>query len=129
MFLGKADYQLDDKKRVPLPPKYRGPFENAPAILTAGEDRCVTVYTTQGFEDARTEVMSRTQNDEAGRRLRRKFSGNAETVTKDAQGRLLIPQRLIDYAGLKKDVVVVGMMDYLEIWDRDALAAFEAEEG
>ncbi|MBI2766020.1 MAG: hypothetical protein HYX53_08940 [Chloroflexi bacterium] len=123
-FLGRADYLLDDKKRVPMPPKYRVSFD-APAILTTGEDPCVSVYTQDGFDAAGAEVTARTNNDEDGRRIRRKFFGNAEPVAKDAQGRLLVPQRLIDYAGLGRDVVVVGMDDHFEIWDRDKLAAFE----
>ncbi|HMS57852.1 MAG TPA: hypothetical protein PKA49_03275 [Tepidiformaceae bacterium] len=128
-FIGQVPYQLDDKGRVPMPPRYR-PFFDGPAILTAGADRCIAVYTQAAFdaEGARLEG-SVDPSTRSGRNQIRKFFGNADPVNKDAQGRLNIPARLVEYAGLKPNspVVVVGMNDHYEIWDRDTLEALDEE--
>lgn len=118
-FLGLYDYQLDDKKRVAMPPRYRDQFDG-PAILISSKDPCIAVYTQKSFEAAAQEIESIPAGSREGREARRRFFGTAEPVTKDGQGRLLIPQRLIDHAALKKDVLVVGVGAWFEIWDRDS---------
>ena len=122
-FLGTAEYQMDDRNRVGLPPRYRDQFD-APAIMTTSKDPCIAVYTQEGFQAAGTELRGRVDDSPSGRRHRRFFFANAYPVPKDGQGRLLIPQKLIDYAGLKKDVVVIGAGDWFEIWDK---AKWEAQ--
>lgn len=128
-FIGQVPYQLDDKGRVPMPPRFR-PFFDGPAILTAGADPCIAVYTQAAFdaEGARLEGAVDPATKEGRNRLRR-FFGSADPVNKDAQGRLNIPTRLVEYAGLKTNspVVVVGMNDHYEIWDRDRFAELDQE--
>lgn len=130
-FLGSVEYQMDDRNRVAMPPKYREQFD-APAVLTTSRDRCVAVYTQASFDEAATVVESMPEDTAEGRRRRRFFFGNAYPVAKDGQGRLLIPPKLIEHAGLKKDVVVVGLGRWFEIWDKqtydERVAATEEEE-
>jgi MraZ protein len=129
-FLGTFEYQMDDRNRVGLPPRYRDQFD-APAIMTTSRDSCIAVYTQEGFEAAGAEVRARADDSVEGRRYRRFFFSNAYPVPKDGQNRLLIPQKLIEYGGLKKDVVVAGAGDWFEIWDKakwDAEQAVEGEE-
>ena len=126
-FLGSVEYQMDDRNRVAIPPKYRDQFD-APAVLTTSKDGCVSVYTQSGFDEAAKVVESRPEDTPEGRRARRFFFGNAFPVAKDGQGRLLIPPKLIEHAGLKKDVVVVGLGGWFEIWDKEAYEALESEE-
>ena len=123
-FRGNFEYQLDDRNRVALPPRFREAFANG-AILTPGVERCIEVYTPEGY-DRQAEVVDQVpaQSGE-GRRLRRAFFGSSFDVQRDGQGRLLLPPKLIDYAGISKDVVVVGSGEWLELWDK---AAWDGQE-
>ncbi len=119
LFLGSVEYQMDDRNRVPIPPRYRDQFD-APAVMTSGKEHCVAVYTQAGFDEAAEVVRALPVDSEEGRRARRFFFGNAFPQAKDAQGRLLIPKDLVEYAGLSKDVVVIGLGEWFEIWDKAA---------
>ncbi len=131
-FRGNYEYQLD-RGRVAIPPRYREDF-NAGAVMIPGVERCIEIWTLEGYESHEAlldEVPIELAN---GRMFRRAVSGYTFDVQKDAQGRLLIPPRLIEYAGLTKDVAVVGARECLEVWDRgaweaqlDALAATRSE--
>ncbi len=121
-FRGNFEYQLD-RGRVAIPPRYREDF-NAGSVMTPGVEPCIQVWTPDGYE--RHELLLDQVPIELsnGRMFRRALSGYTFDVPKDGQGRLLIPPRLIEYAGLKKDVVVVGARECLEIWDK---ATWEAQ--
>jgi MraZ protein len=128
MFRGNQEYQLDDRNRVAIPARYRDHF-NAGAVLTPGLERCVAVYTVEGYE-ARAAVLEQVAAEsEEGRKLRRAFFGNSFDVQKDNQGRLLIPAKLMTYAGLqaKSDVMIVGTQECLEIWDKTMWDAQEED--
>lgn len=116
-FRGNFEYQLDDRNRVALPPKFREEFANG-AVLVPGSDECIEVYTPEGFE-AEARVVERVPAySEAGRQLRRAFFASSFDVQRDGQGRLLIPAKLLSHAGIQRDVVVLGNDQRLEIWDR-----------
>ncbi len=123
-FRGNFEYQLDDRKRVALPPKFREDFANG-AILIPGLDGCIEVYTPEGYE-AEARVVERVPAfSEEGRLLRRAFYSSSFDVQRDAQGRLLIPAKLLAHADIERDVVVLGNDQHLEIWDR---GLWEAQE-
>ena len=123
--IGTYEHVLDDKKRVAIPARWRDQFE-APAYLTSGEEKCVAVYTKSDFDAAADEIRSVSASLQEGRDARRKFFGDTRDVAKDAQGRLGIPQFLIDHAGLKGDVVLVGAYEWFEIWDKDTWIEYNA---
>ena len=123
-FRGNFEYQLDDRNRVALPPKFREDFARG-AVLVPGLDGCIEVYTPEGF-DAEAGVVERVPAySEEGRQLRRAFFALSFDVQRDGQGRLLIPAKLLTYAGIERDVVVLGNDQRLEIWDR---ATWEQQE-
>ncbi len=123
-FRGNFEYQLDDRNRVALPPKFREEFANG-AVLVPGLDGCIEVYTPEGFE-AEARVVERVPAySEQGRQLRRAFFASSFDVQRDGQGRLLLPAKLVAYAGIERDVVVLGNDQRLEIWDR---ATWEEQE-
>jgi len=124
LFLGTTPYQLDDKNRVAIPPKYRGQFEDG-GVLTTGEERCVMLFTASGFDERAAEYENIPEETEAGRDAWRDFFGNAQPVEKDAQGRITIDRKLMTHAGLTKEVYVVGVRNRLEIWDQ---ATWDARE-
>jgi len=118
-FRGSYDYQLDDRNRVALPPRYRDAFRDG-AVLTPGVDGCVEVYTPEAYEQQAADFAALSSQSRTGRQARRAFAGMAFDVPRDTQGRILIPRKLLAHAGLKKDVVVVGAQECLEIWDKAA---------
>ncbi len=125
-FRGNFEYQLDDRNRMALPPRFREDFAKG-AVLTPGLEHCIEVYTLEGYESA-SEVVNRIPaHTEQGRRLRRAFFGSSFDVQRDPQGRLLIPPKLIQFAGITKDVVVVGADKHLEIWEKGAWDSQEDE--
>jgi len=127
-FTGWEEYQLDDRNRVAIPPRYRDQFD-APAMMTAGKEQCIEVYTQAGF-DVRAEAVEALPVDTPeGKEERRFFYGNAFPVGKDAQGRFLIPKSLLAHAGLGKDVRIVGLGAHFEIWDSKAWQAHESAHG
>ena len=123
-FRGNFEYQLDDRNRVALPPKFREAFANG-AVLVPGLDGCIEVFTPEGFEAEARVVERIPAYSEEGRQLRRAFYSLAFDVQRDGQGRLLIPAKLLAYAAIERDVVVLGNDQRLEIWDR---AMWEEQE-
>jgi MraZ protein len=120
MLLGAHEHTIDDKNRLTLPAKFRESFAEG-VVLARGLDRCVRVF--RGEDWVRL-VESRLApldpfSPEARRIQRFHYTGASEAEL-DKQGRVMIPAPLLAHAQLKRDVVVAGMRDHLEIWDRDA---------
>ncbi len=116
-FRGNYEYQLDDRNRVAIPPRYRDDF-NAGAVLTPGVEHCIQLWTIAGYEQEEAVLDEVPPESEEGRMFRRALSGLTFDVAKDGQGRLLVPGKLLEWAGLTKDVVVVGARECIEIWDK-----------
>jgi MraZ protein len=115
--LGTHSYQLDPKGRVSLPARFREAFADG-CWLTVGQDRCLYVFPRVEWERRSDEVASSPLSDADGRAFARLFFGSSDEVRVDGQGRITIPQRLRDAVGITKDVVVLGVRDRMEIWDR-----------
>ena len=120
MLLGEYEHTIDDKNRLTLPAKFRDSFAGG-LVLTRGLDRCLNAFSGEGWREyVETRLAGLDPLSSEGREMRRYlFSGAAESQP-DRQGRVLVPPRLAEYAGLKRDVVVAGVGDRLEIWDRNA---------
>ena len=125
-FTGRTDYQMDDRNRVAIPPRWREHFE-APSMMTFGRAVCIKAYTQRSYDDAEKRVNAIDPDSEEGDDERRRFYGTAYPIPRDGQGRFVIEKALMDYARLKKDVAVIGLGDHFEIWDRAELEAYEAE--
>ncbi len=126
--LGTHRYQLDPKGRVSLPARFRDVFADG-AVLTLGQDGCLFCFPRAEWEARSDEVRGLPLSDAEGRAYARMFFGKAEAVELDTQGRLLIPQRLRAEIGIRKEVVVLGVFDRMEIWDKDAHERYEAAHG
>ena len=121
MLLGAYEHTIDDKNRLTLPAKFRESFAQDTVVVTRGLDGCLEVF--RG-EDWARRVKSRLApmdplSKEARKYQRFVFSGASESEL-DKQGRVMIPAPLLKHAQLSRDVVVTGMRDHLEIWDREA---------
>jgi MraZ protein len=122
--LGTHSYQLDPKGRISLPARFRDVFADG-AVLTLGQDGCLFCFPRAEWERRSEEVRTLPLSDAEGRAYARMFFGKAEAVELDGQGRLLVPQRLRAEAGIRKEAVVVGVFDRMEIWDRQAHERYE----
>ncbi len=125
MFIGKYPYNLDDRGRVVIPPRYRDAFK-AGLVLAIGIDPCITLYSPDGWTEftQRLEALSFTNED--ARRLRRSLYSNAFPGELDRQGRVLLSSDIREYAGIAQEVMVVGSNDHLELWAKDRWLQEEA---
>lgn len=128
LFTGTYPRTLDAKKRVPIPPRLWERFGRPnPLFLTPGPDQSLCIYTQEGLERL-AEKLDRTSAADAGARVfERLFFAQTETVPVDANGRILIPDRLLQFAGLKHEVVLVGVRDHFELWDAGRWQGFMAQ--
>jgi MraZ protein len=122
--LGAHRYQLDPKGRVSLPTRFREAFADG-CWLTIGQDHCLYAFPRVEWERRSDEVASSPLSDADGRAYSRLFFGSSDVAKTDGQGRVTIPQRLRDAVGIGKDVVVLGVRDRMEIWDRDTYESYE----
>ncbi len=119
-FLGTHTPKLDDKGRLFFPAKWR-PLVADGLVVTVGKEACVYVYAPETFEAEGDEVLdSLGRTTREGRDFERTFFGRAVSDEVDSQGRLVIPPHLRSYAGLERDVVMVGVRSRVEIWDAAA---------
>jgi len=118
MFLGEYNYTIDQKRRLAIPTKFRTDLGKK-AIISKGLDNCLALHTTEGFEKEAQGVGNLPSSQNAARGYSRfKFSGATE-VNFDALGRILIPDYLKEYAQIKKNVVVIGLYNRIEIWSEE----------
>ena len=120
MLLGEYEHTIDEKNRLTLPAKFRRAFVDG-ILLTRGIDACLDAYTRDEWERV---VQSRLANldpmSKDIRRVRRLLYSGAAEAELDRQGRVMIPAALLTYAKLGREVVVAGVHDHLESWDRAA---------
>ena len=120
MFLGAYDHTLDDKNRLTLPAKFRQSFAEG-VVVTRGLDGCLYAFRRPDWDRlVESELATLDTLRPEGRRLQRHFFSGATEAELDKQGRVMIPAQLIEHAKLGKEIVVAGVNDRLEIWDRAA---------
>lgn len=120
-FLGTYQPKLDEKGRLILPAKYRARFAEG-VILTRGQERCIFMLPVDEFERITDQFVDAPHTERSVRDHQRVFLSGAVDEQLDKQGRISIPQLLRTYAGLDREVAVVGAGRRIEIWD---LAAWE----
>jgi MraZ protein len=117
VFYGEFDYKLDDKGRVPIPPKFRGALKDN-IVLTPGIEKCITVYTESEWKKLSASLTSNPLVRSKMRKLSRALFATAFSTRVDAQGRIAIPAPLREHAQITDDVIVAGANTYFEIWDK-----------
>lgn len=127
MFLGTHAPRLDDKGRLVLPAKFRDELA-AGLVLTKGQERSVVVWPKAEFEAHAASLAEASRSDARMRAYLRVFFSGATDETPDRQGRITLPQALREYAGLDRDVVVVGNNTTCEIWDEATWEAYLASQ-
>lgn len=117
MFIGEYHNSIDDKNRLTIPSKFRNSLgENF--VITRGIDNCLFVYNKEEW----IQIINKYKelpNTKDARKFMRVFLSGAIECTFDKQGRVSLTSPLIEYAALKKECVIIGVNDRLEIWDRE----------
>jgi len=126
MFLGEFEYKVDEKGRVPIPPKFRRELKDG-LVLTPGVENCITAYTLREWKKVADTLISRSVIPSKLRRLNRAFFATAFTLNIDGQGRIALPVPLREHAGIEDDVVVVGVNANLELWNKEQWEAEKAD--
>jgi MraZ protein len=118
LLTGTYTRTLDEKKRLALPKRLRELLGDPTTIyITPGPDQSLWVYTQEGLEQLAAKLDQAPAADAEARVFRRLYFAQTEAVDVDRAGRALIPERLVTFAGLAQDVVVLGVRDHLEVWD------------
>ena len=117
MFLGQYTYKLDSKGRLTIPARFREESLTR-LVITRGLDHCLALYPLDVWDELADKVNALPITSTQGRALRRLFFADAADLSLDSQGRVLIPERLREYAALdmSREVVVVGLNRYVELW-------------
>jgi len=117
MFYGEFDYKIDEKGRVPIPPRFRNALKDG-VVLTPGAEKCITAYTIPEWRKLATTLTSSSLTRSKMRRLSRALFATAFTTKIDGQGRIAIPAPLREHAEIVDEAVVAGANTCLEIWNK-----------
>lgn len=132
MWIGESTHALDAKHRVFLPKRFqdglgRDAEGNLTAILSRGFEDCVALYSEAGFQRALERLQTQAFSSEQQRLMQRLLFSDTYHTTLDTAGRIVLPESLRALAGIEgKEVVVIGLIDRIEVWDKARWAEFKA---
>ncbi len=132
MFTGESLHSLDAKNRVFVPKRFQHVLGNAAdghpkLVLTRGFEKSLFLFSTQGFNEVLRRLKTQPFGGSRMRNMQRRFFANVHETQLDASGRVVLPEKLRRYAELEKEVVMVGVADRAEVWDRVRWGQFEEE--
>jgi len=121
MFRGSSFHTIDSKGRIIIPTRYRDVIRagGGNGIVVSRMDKSLVSYTLEGWSKIESKILSLAEKSENMRRFRRVFIGGSFECSCDNQDRILIPPALRQYAELKKEIVLVGVLDHFEVWSRE----------
>ena len=126
MLLGTHTPKLDEKGRIFLPAKFRGELSDG-VVITRGQERCLYVFSAAEFEVVHEKLRQAPASVKGARDYLRVLLSGASDEVPDKQGRVVIPQVLREYAGLNKDLVIIGVGSRAEIWDASNWSQYLAQ--
>ncbi len=120
LLTGTHPRTLDDKKRLALPKRVREQLREPETLfVTPGPDQSLWLYSQDSLEQLAEKLDRSPATDAEARVFRRLYFAQTEAVDVDGSGRILVPERLVQFAGLKHEVVLLGVRDHLELWDAE----------
>jgi MraZ protein len=126
-FRGSYQHTVDHKGRISIPARFRrqlsGDAEESFVILR-GLESCIALYPSDEFRRLDERLRGRSFSDENNRRYQRMMLFDSRDETLDAQGRVALPPRLIAHAKLAKEVLIVGLLDHLEVWNPELFESY-----
>lgn len=126
MFLGTHNPKLDDKGRIILPAKFRHELAEG-LVVTRGQEKCLYVFSASEFAELHEKIRQAPVTSKSARDFLRVFLSGASDETPDSQNRITLPMTLREYAGLSKDLTVIGAGNRVEIWDTTAWDSYLAQ--
>lgn len=130
MFYGEHDHTIDRKGRLIIPSRFREVLKDHygdKCVVTRGLDRCLFLFPEDEWRTQESKFRALSFTKQEARRFNRFYFSGAAELAFDRQGRVLIPQYLKEYAGIKRDVMVVGVSNRIELWDKEEWKKFYAE--
>ncbi len=125
MISGEYRYALDEKGRLMIPAKVRTEVTGNVMILTRGVDRCLWLFPAAEWKHISENLIGTTSLfQEKARLIQRRILAPAQEAEIDRSGRIIVPQPLREYAGLRKECTILGMVKYLEIWDEPTYSSY-----
>lgn len=118
MLIGRFEHTIDAKNRVSIPSKLRKEFTELGCMIVKGTVQCIYIYPMEKWSAEvlpRLEKLDTFNHDHA--RLKREYLSWSSIDTLDTQSRLLLPQKLLEYASINKDVLLIGTLDKIELWN------------
>ena len=121
MFRGSSTHTIDSKGRIIIPARFRDVIKvgNSNSLIVSKLDKCLVAYPIEEWHKIESKILSLAEKSGTLRRFRRVFVGGASECSYDKQERILIPPLLRQYAGLEKDIALVGVLTHFEIWCRE----------
>jgi MraZ protein len=126
MFLGTHNPKLDDKGRIILPAKFRHELAEG-LVVTRGQEKCLYVFSASEFAELHEKIRQAPVTSKSARDFLRVFLSGASDETPDSQNRITLPIALREYAGLSKELTVIGAGNRVEIWDTTAWDSYLAQ--
>lgn len=130
MWYGEFSHTLDDKDRFILPAKFREKIKELKQkkfYITRGLDGCLFLFDAQTWEKLEDKLKSLSFAKQQARSFNRLYFSGAQEVEIDAQGRVVISAYLKEFAKIKREIVIIGVSDRIEIWDKDSWSNFYQE--
>lgn len=127
MFIGEYSHSIDSKGRVIVPSKFRDGLGEC-FVATKGMDNCLYVYTMEEWDKLVKKLSELPTTDKAIRRYVRNFTAGATECEPDNNGRISIPNNLREYASLAKDIVSIGVLNRVEIWNKDNWNSYNEDD-
>ena len=128
MFTGEYDHSLDPKGRLIIPARLREQLGDQ-FMMTKGFDGCLALYPQKEWQRIEESFQSQAMLSKEKRRFMRSFFAGAAECEVDKQGRMLIPAKLREYAGIEKEVVLIGVYTKVEIWSKERYLQETADYG
>jgi MraZ protein len=121
MYRGSSFHTIDVKGRIIIPKRFRDAISHRDGnrLMVSRMDKSLVVYALREWEKIESKILSLAEKNDNMRRFRRVFIGGAFECVWDKQDRILVPPTLREYAGLDKEIVLVGVLDHFEIWSRE----------
>lgn len=120
MFNGQFEYRVDEKGRVPIPPKFRTEeLKKEGVVLCPGIEKCINVYPVSEWKKLAGSLTANSIIPSKIRKLNRFIFASSFDTEIDSQGRIMVPSKLRQYAGLNEEVVMAGVNTYIELWSKE----------
>ena len=123
MFYGEYEHTIDKKGRIIIPSKFRDflkEYDIKKIFVTRGLDKCLFLFTEDEWKTQETKFKSISFTKSESRKFNRLYFSGAAQVECDAQGRVLIPKYLKDFAEIKRDIIFIGVSNRMEVWSKEA---------